>query len=69
MDKDTANRIPSIEKINAASALMVFDDKGNKVSFGSLYAESRTLVVFIRERQRVSTDTNSPNGQGILCAG
>jgi len=48
MDKDAANRIPSNEEINAASALMVFDNKGNKVSFGSLYAESRTLVVFIR---------------------
>jgi len=48
MDKETANRIPTSGEISAASAFDVFDDKGNKVSFGSLHAERRTLIIFIR---------------------
>jgi len=48
MDKETSNRIPSDEEIEAASNLSVFDEKGNRVPFGSLHAESRTLVIFVR---------------------
>jgi hypothetical protein len=49
MDLETANRLPTSEEVNIASSLKIFDHKGNEVTLGSLFAEQRTVIAFIRK--------------------
>lgn len=41
--------LPDADTIAKASALNVLDPSGNMLSFGSIFEEQRTIVVFIRE--------------------
>ncbi|KAI0362497.1 hypothetical protein OH77DRAFT_1416770 [Trametes cingulata] len=40
--------LPSPEAIQKAAALNVFDESGKEVTFGSLFKDQKTIVVFIR---------------------
>ncbi|KAL7418095.1 hypothetical protein BDY24DRAFT_411201 [Mrakia frigida] len=42
------NGIPSNQDLHYLSSLEVLDESGEKVKFGSLFGERRTLVVFVR---------------------
>lgn len=42
------NGLPSQEDLHYLSSLGVIDQDGKTVKFGSLFADQRTLVVFIR---------------------
>ncbi|TFK66430.1 hypothetical protein BDN72DRAFT_961750 [Pluteus cervinus] len=44
----SATEIPSAEALERVSELEVDNTKGEKVKFGSLYAEQKVIVVFIR---------------------
>jgi len=48
LDNESATKLPSTENIRLASPLKVFDSKGSEVTFGSLFADTRTVIVFIR---------------------
>ena len=40
--------LPSPDVLAAAAALNVYDDTGKEISFGSLFKDHKTIVVFIR---------------------
>ena len=40
---------PSPETVAVASEKIVYDSKGNKVTFGDLFKSTKTIVVFIRK--------------------
>jgi hypothetical protein len=40
--------IPNPDEIAKASALNVLDATGKKISFGSIFEEQQTIIVFIR---------------------
>lgn len=40
---------PDEATLNAAATLEIFTEKGDKITFGSLFKERKTVVVFIRE--------------------
>ena len=41
--------LPDSATLKKAGGLTVFDDEGKKVEFGSIFAEKKTIVVFVRE--------------------
>lgn len=40
--------LPSPQTLQEIAKVEVWDDEGNKVPFGSIYGEEKTVVVFIR---------------------
>lgn len=42
------NEIPDEATLNEAASLEIFTANGDKITFGSLFAEQKTVVVFIR---------------------
>ncbi|KAJ7650607.1 AhpC/TSA antioxidant enzyme-domain-containing protein [Roridomyces roridus] len=42
------DQLPEASVLETASKLLVEDSKGNKVEFGSLFADQKTIVVFLR---------------------
>jgi hypothetical protein len=40
--------LPDANTLAQASELTVFDAKGGKISFGSIFEDQQTIVVFIR---------------------
>ena len=43
------NSVLSKELVEKVSAINVFDNKGNKVVFGDLFASTKTIVIFVRK--------------------
>lgn len=46
--KDVEAGLPSEEKITQAADMPVYDSQGNKVQFGDIFKDQRSVVVFIR---------------------
>ncbi|KDQ20347.1 hypothetical protein BOTBODRAFT_632932 [Botryobasidium botryosum FD-172 SS1] len=46
-----SDALPTEAQLKAAAAIEIRDEQGNKVPFGSLYEDQKTVVVFIREFQ------------------
>ena len=44
----TFTTLPSPDVFSKAASLNVFDESGKEVSFGSLFQDQKTIVVFIR---------------------
>ncbi|KZT43702.1 hypothetical protein SISSUDRAFT_1039573 [Sistotremastrum suecicum HHB10207 ss-3] len=48
-DKETISQtVPDAEALGRASQLKIWDETGKQVEFGSVFADKRTIVVFIR---------------------
>ena len=43
------NSVLSKELVEKVSTINVFDNKGNKVVFGDLFASTKTIVIFVRK--------------------
>lgn len=41
--------LPEGEVLQKAGQLIVFDEAGKRIEFGSIFAEKKTIVVFVRE--------------------
>lgn len=54
--------LPDQERMEEAAELDIFDIEGNKIKFGALFKEQKTIVVFISERNIVKqwNQTNIP---------
>jgi hypothetical protein len=44
-----ARALPDVNTLEKAAKLIIFDKKGDKVEFGTVFSNQKTVVVFIRE--------------------
>jgi hypothetical protein len=49
LSKDNCNDIPNEETLEAACKTKILAEDGSEVSFGSIFADRKTIVIFVRE--------------------
>ncbi len=48
LSKDNCDEIPDIKTLEMAAAVEVFTESGGQVQFGSIFKDTKTIVVFVR---------------------